>query len=665
MNYFVTGGTGFIGKFLLEKLMDRKGTIYVLLRKESKHKLKELQDRFTQGDKRIKPVYGDLTKPCLGLSGKDLKELKDDIDHFFHLAAIYDMKADAESQQKANVEGTRNAVQCAEKLKAGCFHHVSSIAASGLYHGTWREDMFEEAENLDHPYFRTKHDSEGIVRQECRIPWRVYRPGAVVGHSKTGEIDKIDGPYYIFGALKKMRALLPPWFPLIGIETGLMNVVPVDYVVDAMDYLAHQPDRDGECFHLTNPDQYTMGELVNIFAEAGHAPKLGMRFDRRIFSFVPPGLSSIVGKLPPIKRLKHALFDSLGMPEDASIFFDYDTRYDSRDTRRALEGSGIEVPRLPSYAAVIWDYWERNLDPALFIDTSLEGSVKGKVVLVTGSSSGIGEAIAHKMAGAGATVLMTARTLENLEVVKTAIEAKGGTAHIYQCDIADMESCDKLIAKVLKDHDHIDILVNNAGRSIRRSIDLSYDRFHDFERTMQLNYFGSLRLIMGFLPTMSSRKQGQIINISSIGVLGSSPRFSAYVASKAALDAFSRCAGSEFSDRNVHFTTINMPLVRTPMIAPTKMYDYAPALSVDESMDLVVEAVVDKPRRVATTTGLFMAVANAIAPKFMEIIWNTSYRMFPDSEAAKGIKGSKDDTKKVEMSSEQLAMAAIMKGVHF
>jgi NAD(P)-dependent dehydrogenase (short-subunit alcohol dehydrogenase family) len=353
------------------------------------------------------------------------------------------------------------------------------------------------------------------------------------------------------------------------------------------------------------------------------------------------------------------------MPEDASVFFDYETRYDSRDTRRLLEGSGIEVPRLPTYAPAIWDYWERNLDPDLFTDNSLEGNVKGKIVLVTGGSSGIGEAIAHKMAGAGAIVLMTARTLENLEAVKTAIESKGGTAHIYQCDIAEMESCDKLVAQVLKDHGHIDILVNNAGRSIRRSIHLSYERFHDFERTMQLNYFGALRLIMGFLPSMSSRKQGQIINISSIGVLGSSPRFSAYVASKAALDAFSRCAGSEFSDRNVHFTTINMPLVRTPMIAPTKLYDYAPALSVDEAMELIVEAVVHKPRRVATTTGLFMAVANALAPKFMEIIWNTSYRMFPDSEAAKGVKGGGKEPKKVEMSSEQMAMAAIMKGVHF
>lgn len=663
MSYFVTGATGFIGKFTMEKLLQREGTIYVLARRASSGKVEDLIARFPGAADRIVPVWGDLTQPDLGLDAATIAELKGKIDHFFHLAAIYDMNADAESQQRANVEGTRHAIQCAEKLEAGCFHHVSSIAASGLYRGVWREDMFDEAENLDHPYFRTKHDSEGIVRAECTIPWRVYRPGAVVGHSKTGEIDKIDGPYYIFGTLKKLREILPPWFPLVGVETGLMNIVPVDYVVDAMDYLAHQDGHDGQCFHLTNPDHYSMGELINIFAEAGHAPKLAMRFDRKVFSFIPSGLGGTLGKLPPVRRLKQTLFDSIGMPEEASIFMDYETRYDNRDTVRALEGSGIELPRLPTYAARIWDYWERELDPDLFIDRSLEGNVRGKLVLVTGASSGIGEAIAHRLAEAGAQVILTARTVEKLDVVKNAIEAKGGTAYTYSCDISDLDSCDALVTNVLKDHGHVDILINNAGRSIRRSIHLAYDRFHDFERTMQLNYFGALRLILGFLPGMSEQKRGHIINISSIGVLASSPRFSAYVASKAALDAFSRCAASEYSDRNVNFTTINMPLVRTPMIAPTKMYDYAPALTIDESMELVTDAVVNKPRRVATPMGLFLSIANSIAPRIMEVIFNTTYRMFPDSEAAKGVKEPSEKEK--ELSSEQVAMAAMMKGIHF
>ena len=208
----------------------------------------------------------------------------------------------------------------------------------------------------------------------------------------------------------------------------------------------------------------------------------------------------------------------------------------------------------------------------------------------------------------------------------------------------------------------VDILINNAGRSIRRSIELSFDRFHDFERTMQLNYFGSLRLIMGVLPAMIERRGGHIINISSIGVLANSPRFSAYVASKAALDAFSRCAQGELSGKNIAFTTINMPLVKTPMIAPTKMYDSVPTLTPEEAADLIVDAVITRSSRVATRLGIFASVLNSVAPKAYEIVMNTAYELFPDSAAAKGIKGMREGEKP---SNEQIAFAALMRGVHW
>ncbi len=157
--------------------------------------------------------------------------------------------------------------------------------------------------------------------------------------------------------------------------------------------------------------------------------------------------------------------------------------------------------------------------------------------------------------------------------------------------MADIASCDTLVQRVMNDHGGVDILINNAGRSIRRAIENSLDRFHDYERTMQLNYFGALRLIMGFIPSMLQKKRGHVINISSIGVLSNAPRFSAYVASKAALDAFSRCAVAEFSDSGIEFTTINMPLVRTEMIAPTKIYQHVPTLSPEEAADLIVQAI--------------------------------------------------------------------------
>lgn len=661
MTYFVTGATGFIGRFLVSNLLKRKGTVHVLVRKGSRAKLDALIARMGWDASRIVAVNGDLAKPRLGLSAAQVKSLSGKVQHFFHLAAIYDLSADADSQRVANVEGTRHAVQLAEALKAGCFHHTSSIAVAGLYTGTFREDMFEEAEDLDNPYFATKHDSEKVVREECtRVPYRIYRPGIVVGHSQTGEIDKIDGPYYFFTLLKKLREMLPPWVPILGIEGGRINLVPVDFVADAMDHIAHKPGLNGGCFHLTDPEPMRVGEVLNLFARAGHAPQMSMRLDARMFGFVPAPVRMALTNLPPVKRFTTMLLKDLGIPAEVLKLITYPTRFDSRETERALKGSRIAVPKLEDYAWRLWDYWERHLDPALFQDRSLRSRVEGKVVVITGGSDGIGYATAEKVAAAGAKTIIVARTEDKLIAARDALRKLGGEVHAYQADISDMASCDALVETILKDHGQVDVLINNAGRSIRRSIALSYDRFHDFERTMQLNYFGSLRLIMGFLPSMSERRRGHIINISSIGVLASSARFSAYVASKAALDAFSRCAQAEFSGHNIAFTTINMPLVRTKMIGPTKIYDSVPTLTPEEAADMVIEGIIERPSRIATRLGIFASVLNALAPKAYEVIQNTAYQLFPDSPAAKGESGGP-----TQASSEQIAFAALMRGVHW
>ena len=662
MNYFLTGGTGFIGRFFIENLLQRQGTIHVLVRESSQHKLEELKARFPLAAERIFAVTGDITRPGLGLCAADLERLQGSIDHFFHFAAIYDMAASEASQNAANISGTLHAVNAAAQLGAGCFHHVSSIAVSGLYRGTFREDMFEEAENLDHPYFRTKHESEKVVRQQCRVPYRIYRPAAVVGHSRTGEIDKIDGPYYSFKTIQRIRNVMPKWMPLVGVESGVNNIVPVDYVVNAIDYLAHLEGQDGGCFHIVDTEHHSTGQMMNIFAEAAHAPKFSVRFDPKIFNFMPATLVDLLAKLPPVKRLKAAVFERIGMPESASILTKYATKYDSRHTRRLLEGSGIAPPRLASYAPRIWDYWERNLDPDLFVDRTLEGQVKDRVVLITGGSAGIGKAAAIRLAGAGARVVITARTQEKLDETCAEIATQGGQAFSYVCDGADLESVDRVMQQIEAEHGGVDILINNAGRSIRRSVALAYDRFHDFERTMQLNYFGALRMILRVLPGMDKRRRGHIVNVSSIGVLGHPPRFSAYIASKSALEAFSRCAAAEYSDRNIHFTNINMPLVRTEMIAPTKIYEYAPVMEVQEAVDLIVEAIIHRKARVATGMGVFMSAMGALFPKVAEIVNNATFRMFPDSEAAKGLPAGSAPS---EVTSEQVAMAQLMKGVHF
>ncbi len=664
MHYFVTGATGFIGRRLVRQLLGRKGAVvHFLLRKGSEDKLPDLRAFWGLDAKsaaRAVPVYGDLTAKKLGVSAEDLRQLKGQIDHVYHLAAVYDLSADEESQVAVNIEGTRHLVEFARAVDAGHVHHVSSIAAAGLYEGVFREDMFDEAENIDHPYFMTKHESEKVVRQECKQAWTVYRPAMVVGDSQTGEMDKIDGPYYFFKLIQRMRQILPPWMPTVGLEGGRINIVPVDFVVRALDHISHQADIAQRCFHLVDPVGYRVGDVLDIFSRAAHAPKMNLFINAALLGFIPKGVKKSLMALAPVRRIRNAVMKDLGLPEDILTFVNYPTRFDNRDASAALKGSGIECPNLKDYAWRLWDYWERHLDPDLHIDRSLRGTVGGKVVLITGGSSGIGLAAAHKFAEAGATVVICGRDQDKLDAACAEAQARGYAFTAYPADIADMTDCDRFVQLLLQNHGGVDFLINNAGRSIRRAIEGSYDRFHDFERTMQLNYFGCLRVTMGLLPGMVERRRGHVVNISSIGVLTNAPRFSAYVASKAALDAWTCCASSEFADQGITFTTVNMPLVRTPMIAPTAIYKNVPTLAPEEAADMIAQACIFKPVRIATRLGITGQVMHALVPRVAQIVMNTTFRMFPDSSAAKGDKSGKSS-----LSPEAIAMQQMMRGIHF
>ncbi|WP_157260708.1 SDR family NAD(P)-dependent oxidoreductase [Patulibacter minatonensis] len=248
----------------------------------------------------------------------------------------------------------------------------------------------------------------------------------------------------------------------------------------------------------------------------------------------------------------------------------------------------------------------------------LAGAVRGKVVLVTGASSGIGEATALRLGEAGATVVLVARSEDALRDVASRIESAGGRADVRPCDLTDLDAVGRLTDAVLADHGAVDVLVNNAGRSIRRAIADSYDRMHDFERTMQINYYGPVKLTLGLLPAMRAQGRGQIVNVLSEGLLLQTPKFAAYLASKSALDSFSRCVANEVRGDGVRITGVHMPLVRTPMIAPTKAYARVPALRPEEAADLICEGIVTRAFAVTAREGIALQVARSLAPGTLE-----------------------------------------------
>jgi NAD(P)-dependent dehydrogenase (short-subunit alcohol dehydrogenase family) len=662
MTRFVTGGTGFIGRHLLRLLARRAGTTYVLVRPRSRERLERLIGEIGANG-RLELLAGDVTEPGLGLRAEDRARLRGA--DFYHLAAVYDLEASEEDNQRANVDGTRHVVDLARESGARV-HHMSSIAVAGAkWKGEFTEDMFDEGQPLDHPYYRTKFEAERIVRN-AGVPFRVYRPGLVIGSSETGEADRIDGPYYGFKLIQRLRHAIPEWTPLVGFEGGLVNMVPVDFVARALDEIAARDGLDGQTFHLTDPETRSLGDVTNEFCRAAHAPQFTLRVDSRARAMLPKEATAMLEHWRVAQMLRRRLLEGVRIPAEALRFASSRARFTCERTRAVLEGTGIACPPLHSYAWKIWDHWERHMDPEVPTERNLRQALRDRVVVVTGASSGIGRATATLLARHGADVLLVSRTKEKLDALREEIETAGGRASVYPADLSDLDACDAVIKRILADRGRVDILINNAGRSIRRSIEASYDRFHDYQRTMQLNYFGAVKLLLAVLPGMRERRRGHIINISSIGVQAFPPRFGAYVASKSALAALSRCIAPEVVDDGVAITNIHMPLVRTPMIAPTGIYKNFPTSSPEEAAEMVATAILTRQPEVSTRLGKVGETVNTVSPGLLQLVMTGAYHLFPESAPKDGEKdGQKESPAGEEISVEAATMAYLMRGIHF
>ncbi|TYQ10941.1 UNVERIFIED_ORG: thioester reductase-like protein [Gordonia westfalica J30] len=634
-SYFITGGSGFIGRRVIDRLLtvDPGATIHALVRESSRSAFDALLDELGATG-RVTPVVGDLTSPGLGLDAHDLPEF----DHVVHLAAIYDMAADAESQRAANVIGTSRVADFAIAHDA-LFHHVSSVAVAGDHRGPFTETDFEVGQGFPTAYHRTKFEAERVVREREGLRWRVYRPSIVVGDSRTGEMNKIDGPYYFFGHLAALGHL-PSRLRLPMPDLGKLNMVPVDFVAAAMVALiAVDPERSGLVFHLGDRRSLTTTEMYNALAPAFGAPR---GFDVIPHSVVEPALAlsamgpARIGRnlLAAQQDIPSAVLDAVSLPVDFS----------SDATLAVLHEHGISVPDFTEYAPGLWQYWSTHLDRSRNRRRDPRGPLVGKNILITGGSSGIGKATARMCVARGANVMIVARSPEELDSAADELNSttskKGippGRAVAYQCDITDEESVNALVKSVLAEHGHVDVLVNNAGRSIRRATVNSVQRSHDYHRVMAVNYFGAVNLILGLLPHMVARRSGHVVNVTSIAVQSRGPRFGAYAASKAALEAFSDVTGTETVSDHVTFSNVRLPLVKTRMISPTEAYDNQPGTwDVDKAAARVLHAIVDRPKRVSSVVGTIAEIGHRFTPGLTTRILHQEYLLFGESAAAMG-----------------------------
>jgi short-subunit dehydrogenase len=626
----ITGATGLIGRHLVPLLLARGGELSVLVRPAShaRHELTlagwhDLARRFGAS---LAAVAGDLAAPTLALD-VDVARL----DHVFHLAAVYDLAADAATLERVNVEGTRRLL---DWLRAGGFrgvlHHVSSVAVAGDHTGTLREEELEVGQGHPHPYHRTKYEAERLVRASG-LRHRIYRPSAVVGDSRSGATDRADGPYYLFKPVHRLRDALPRWFPLLGYLDVPLNMVPVDYVAQAIERIAHQDGLDGQTFHLVDPDPPSFTATFNLIADAAGAPRIRGDVGRLARKFLPGG-SALLGQLGAVKFFRAQVLRDMGIPPQVHEALGRPVRFDTRNTDRALASTGVRCPRQAEYVERLWDYWLRNLDPDRDPAAQVRRYLAGKVVLITGASSGIGASLALACARAGATVALVARRAAQLEEVAAQARALGATASTHVADLADPEACDAAVAAVRAAHGRVDVLVNNAGKSIRRPLAESLERWHDVERILQINLLAPLRMIRAVLPEMRARRSGHIVNVLTAGVAMAAANFGVYAASKAALSHLGDTLASELMGEEVHVTAAYPAFVRTPMMDARVFDERTRAMTPEACADWILAGVARRELHVMEFETRRRWMLTALVPRGLTRIVSALYQVYGDAE---------------------------------
>ena len=426
---------------------------------------------------------------------------------------------------------------------------------------------------------------------------RLYETGVIFGDVATGEALQ-EAP--LLEVVSRL-ARLPKSLPLMAPALGYANVVPASYAAAALCSLIHD-DRHHSIYSRVDAAQpQAIRDIYNAFAEAAGAPRIVWTIPRQGVRALA-AVWAVAERLPGVSVVGEAVASELGAPTRLLRRWNQSAASDAAPTHARLASEGMLVPPLRDYAGVVYQKWRAEADPDRASRAWRTSGLKDRTVMVTGASSGIGRSTALRVARDGARVLVVARRTDELERLCSEIESEGGTAQAFTCDLSNGDSVDRLLARVLADPRGVDVLVNNAGRSIRRPIIDATDRFHDYERTMAVNYFAAVRLTLGLLPGMYERRSGRVINVTTQGIENHAPRFSAYLASKAALDEFGVVAGRELLSRGITFSSIRLPLVMTDMMAGAAdngAFWGIPPMSAERAAALVHGAIFARDERVS------------------------------------------------------------------
>ena len=630
MRFFLTGASGFLGKYLLELLCKDQDvkTIYLLL--QDKSRLDYIEQHLLNKNiqmKKIVFIQGDITKKNLDITENKFNLLLGNIDKIYHLAALYDLNANSKKLDLINHQGTKNTLEFAQKIKAKSFDYISSIAVAGNFSGKFFENDNLKKPKTKNAYYESKYKAELHIHNNCNIVYKIFRPGIIVGSSIDGYIEKVDGIYYIFNLLSELKKNLPAWFSLACPEGGILNLVPVDYVAKAIHKISKSQTKN-DIFHITDSAPYSFGQIIELLLQEQNSPKINFTIKNSFLNFLPKGFLSFLKNNYFLSKIYSVLLEYYKIPKSSLEFINYKTFFDNKNSQKILNKESINCPNLKSYIDVLYQYWDKNKNIENQKEQALVTEIKNKHIVLTGATSGIGLETLKALSCYNINLTVIARDLVKLD--KKITDIKNIKANIYKikADFTDERQIKKAITKSITKFKNVDIIINNAGFSIRRDILKSNNDLENYKKLMQINYFAPLSLILSALDSMKQQNSGHIINISSIGVLTKAPKFSGYIAAKSALENFSYAADAELDKHNIKFTNINMPLVATPMINPVKIYKDIPTISSIDAKDLIMEAIIKKPKRIATKIGIFVNIIHAIMPSFGQVLNSESFEFF-------------------------------------